>query len=558
MIKSFQIVLAIFLLGACQSYPSETTKETEKAKAPFMWENATVYFLLADRFNNGDSTNDFNFGREQDGATLRSFMGGDIKGITQKIKEGYFTELGVNAIWVNPLVEQIHGSVDEGSGKSYGFHGYWTKDWTALDPNFGTIDDLKELVKTAHENGIRILLDVVMNHTGPVTAQDPQWPNDWARTDPNCTYKDWESTVKCTLVDNLPDILTESEEEVDLPQHLLDKWEKEGRLEQELKELDTFFERTGYPRAPKYYIIKWLIDYVRALGIDGFRVDTVKHTEAGIWGELYAEALKALEDWKTEHPEEKLDDLPFYMVGEIYNYSIHNGLEFTYDGDTAINFFDEGFKSMINFSLKWEVAQKPLDEVYANYAKILNEGELKEKSVLNYLSSHDDGQPFDANRDNVFNTATYLLLAPGAAQIYYGDEIARKLNVEANGDATLRSFMNWEELENDVQRNGYRIKEIQQYWQKLGQFRRNHPSIGAGVHQKLSNKPYSFARTYSDSSYSDKVIVVMDNALESIPVQGIFTDGEEVRNFYTGETTIVKDQSVLFEKPSRIILIETI
>ncbi|GAA5044070.1 hypothetical protein GCM10011506_47850 [Marivirga lumbricoides] len=556
--KSIYTVLIILFFTACNSIPNETSKGGNKPKAPFMWENATVYFLLADRFNNGDSTNDYNFGRKQDGAALRSFMGGDIKGITQKIKEGYFSDLGVNAIWVNPLVEQIHGAVDEGTGKSYGFHGYWTKDWTALDPNFGTMEDLQELVRVAHENGIRILLDVVMNHTGPVTEKDPQWPDKWVRTDPNCTYEDWESTVKCTLVDNLPDILTESEEEVDLPQHLLDKWEREGRLARELIELDEFFDRTGYPRAPKYYIIKWLIDYVKALGIDGFRVDTVKHTEAGVWGELYAEALKALEDWKNEHPEEKLDDLPFYMVGEVYNYSIHNGLNYTYDGDTAINFFEEGFKSMINFSLKWEVAQKPLDEVYSNYSKILNEGELKEKSVLNYLSSHDDGQPFDANRDNVFNTANYLLLAPGAAQIYYGDETARKLNAQANGDATLRSFMNWDELENNIDRKDYRIQEIQKHWQKLGQFRNNHPAIGAGVHQKLNDMPYTFARTYSDSSYTDKVVVVMDSGSNSIDVKNIFSEGEEIRNFYTGETAVVKHQALTFKKAGRIMLLEVI
>ena len=520
-----------------------------------MWENATVYFLLADRFNNGNPDNDYNFGRKQDGATLRSFMGGDIKGITQKIKEGYFNDLGVNAIWVNPLVEQIHGSVDEGTGKTYGFHGYWTKDWTALDPNFGTMEDLAELVKTAHDNGIRILLDVVMNHTGPVTEQDPLWDG-WVRTDPNCSYQDWESTVKCTLVDNLSDILTESEEEVALPKHLLDKWKKEGRLEKELAELDEFFERTGYPRAPKYYLIKWITDYLREFGVDGFRVDTVKHTEAGIWGELYAEALKALRDWKNENPEEKLDDLDFYMVGEIYNYSIYDGLEFTYDGDTAINFFDEGFHSMINFSLKWELKDKHPDEIFATYDSLLNQGELKNKSVLNYLSSHDDGNPFDADRTNVFNTATYLLLTPGAAQIYYGDETARLLNADAEGDAKLRSLMNWEELEADAKIHGYSIKEIHNHWQKLGQFRKNHPSVGAGKHQKLSDAPYTFSRTLKQNEYEDKVMVVMNENIKEVAVENVFDENQEVRNFYTGETSTVKNGKLTFEKNSKLLLLE--
>ncbi len=551
---TFLVIVLVFVPG-CES---KQEQKEQKPEAPFLWENATVYFLLADRFNNADSTNDINFGRQPDGAALRSFMGGDIKGITQKVEDGYFTDLGVNAIWVNPLVEQIHGSVDEGTGKSYGFHGYWTRDWTALDPNFGTQEDLAELIKKAHQKGIRILLDVVMNHTGPVTEQDSQWPSDWVRTGPQCTYQSWETTVKCTLVENLPDILTESEEEVELPPYLLEKWENEGRLEEELQELDEFFERTGYPRAPKYYIIKWLIDYVKAFGIDGFRVDTVKHTEAGIWAELYVEALKALEDWKKENEAEKLDDLPFYLVGEIYNYSIHDGLNYTYDGDTAVNFFANGFKSMINFSLKWELDQKPLNDVYTHYAQILNTGELKEKSILNYLSSHDDGQPYDAERKKVFEAANYLMLAPGAAQIYYGDETARLLNAKASGDAKLRSFMNWDELEQDAMREGYSIQEIHAHWQKLGQFRKNHPAIGAGKHQKIQEEPLAFVRNYAEGDYSDQVIVVMENTQEPILVQDIFEGGTRVRNFYTGEEVTVKDQSVSFKQESRLLLIEQI
>lgn len=169
-------ILALSLLIAL-SMASCLTKETKTAekqeKAPFVWENANVYFLLTDRFNNGNKGNDINFNRTKKTGLLRGFMGGDLKGITQKIEEGYFTDLGINAIWFSPVVEQIHGSVDEGTGATYGFHGYWAKDWTSLEPNFGTEEELSELVQTAHKHGIRIVLDVVINHTGPVTDQDP-------------------------------------------------------------------------------------------------------------------------------------------------------------------------------------------------------------------------------------------------------------------------------------------------------------------------------------------------------------------------------------------------
>ncbi|MDX1628796.1 MAG: alpha-amylase family glycosyl hydrolase, partial [Fulvivirga sp.] len=362
-------------------------------------------------------------------------------------------------------------------------------------------------------------------------------------------------TVKCTLVDNLPDIHTESDQPVDLPAFLLDKWEKEGRKAQELKELDQFFDSTGYPRAARFYIIKWLVDYIRELGIDGFRVDTAKHTEAGVWSELYAEAVKAFEAWKKENPDKKLDDNNFYMVGEVYNYSIYNGLEYPYEGDTAVNFFAQGFKSLINFSLKWEAEKKPMDEIFSTYASILNGGDLKGKTVLHYLSSHDDHDPFDKNREKPFATANYLMLAPGTPQIYYGDETARLLHAEgAKGDANLRTFMNWEELEGNIERNGHRIDEIRNHWARLGLFRRDHPAVGAGKHEKINEEPYTFKRTYQQDGYSDAVVVVMGNARESA-LSGAFEEGTLVTNYYTGEQAEVKEGKVSFDEPSRLLLI---
>ena len=87
---------------------------------------------------------------QHDGSVLRSFEGGDLAGVLQRIEQGYFDSLGVSAIWLTPFVEQIHGSVDEGTGKTYGFHGYWTRDWTAVDPALGTADDLRAVVDAAH------------------------------------------------------------------------------------------------------------------------------------------------------------------------------------------------------------------------------------------------------------------------------------------------------------------------------------------------------------------------------------------------------------------------
>jgi len=553
-------VLAANLLlafGVMSSAAQASAQPPAPAGKPFVWENATVYFLLTDRFNNGNPANDLAYGRKDDAALLRGFMGGDIAGITAKIREGYFRDLGVNAIWFTPVVEQIHGPTDEGTGKSYGFHGYWARDFTALDANFGTEAELKTLVDTAHAHGIRVIFDVVMNHTGPVTKQDPVWPASWVRTGPPCTYKDARTTMDCTLVANLPDFLTGSDKPVALPPHLVAKWKKEGRYEREVKELDDFFKRTGYPRAPRYYLMKWHADWVRKFGIDGFRADTVKHVEAGLWKELKHEASLAFEDWKGANPDKRLGTDPFWMVSEVYNYDLRHARSFDLGGGDKVDYLANGFDSMISFGLRSD-ANQPYEKVFAEYSAILN-GAMKGYSVLNYISSHDDSSPFDPLRQRPFESANKLLLAPGAAQIYYGDETARVLKVDgAEGDANLRSFMNWDELENNAARGAHRVADIHDHWARLGRFRAAHPAVGAGVHQMLSASPYTFKRTWSKGQASDRVVVALDlpaNKPVAISVAGVFGDGQTVRDWYTGKSAVVKGGKVQFETAAPVALI---
>jgi alpha-amylase len=524
---------------------------------PFTWENATVYFLLTDRFNNADPSNDHAYGRRDDAAALRGYMGGDLAGVTAKINAGYFNDLGVDAIWITPPVEQIHAGTDEGTGKSYGFHGYWARDFTAVDANLGTGDDLRRLVDAAHAKGIRVLLDVVMNHTGPVTTQDPVWPAAWVRTGPKCTYKDVRTTRDCTLVANLPDIRTDSKANVALPPALVEKWKKEGRYEREMKELDAFFKRTGYPRAPRYYLVKWQADWVRRYGFDGFRGDTVKHTEPEVWKALKHEASLAYEDWKRANPGKRVGDLPFFMTSEVYGYGIENGRNYDAGGGTMVDYFANGFDSMINFNMKSD-AKQGYEKLFSDYSALLH-GPLKGYSVLNYVSSHDDGSPFDALRERPFETANKLLLAPGAAQIYYGDETARLLKVDgAEGDATLRSFMNWDELASNAQRPGYRVGEVRDYWARLGRFRHAHIAVGAGVHQMLQASPYTFKRTYEKDGVTDRVVVALDLPRERavpISVAGVFTDGQTVREWYSGQRAVVAGGKVAFDAAVPVALI---
>ncbi|WP_299674592.1 alpha-amylase family glycosyl hydrolase [uncultured Tenacibaculum sp.] len=553
--KLYLIMLFALIIVSCKEQNKAEEKPiAEKKETPFVWNGANLYFLLTDRFNNGDTSNDINFDRSKKTAKLRGFKGGDLKGITQKISEGYFDKLGINAIWMTPVVEQIHGGTDEGTGITYGFHGYWTKDWTKIDPNYGTDNDLKELVETAHKHGMRILLDAVINHTGPVTDKDPVWPEEWVRTDPQCKYDNYENTITCTLVKNLPDIKTESNEEVALPPQLVEKWKKEGRYEQEVKELDEFFTRTGYPRAPRFYIMKWLTDYITEYGIDGYRVDTVKHTEENVWQEFRKECDYTFAEWKKNNPSKVLDDNGFYLVGEVYNYSISNGKQFNF-GDKEVNYFDKAFNSLINFEFKWNAKQLSFKDFNEKYSQALS-NDLKGYGVLNYMSSHDDGMPYDPTREKTFETANRLLLGLGTSQVYYGDESARSLIIDGTeGDATLRSFMNWDAIQNDK-----KTQEVLAHWQKLGQFRKNHPAVGAGTHSVITESPYVFSRNYSKDTFTDKVVIGVDlnQGDKVIDVTSVFENGDELKDAYSGQKVTVSEGKVTLNSPLKTILLEKI
>lgn len=545
-----KINLLLLSILFCVTSLAQNSK-TAIPKTPFVWESANVYFIVTDRFNNGDKNNDQTYNRNKPTGKLRGFEGGDIRGIIQKIDEGYFTNLGINVIWMTPVVEQIHNGVDEGTGFTYGFHGYWTRDWTAMDPSFGTRKELAELVLKAHARGIRIMLDAVINHTGPVTPEDSVYPNNWVRTSPKCTYKSYDTYINCTLVENLPDVLTESNEDVELPSFLANKWKKEGRYDKEIVSLDAFFKKTGYPRAPKYYIMKWLSDYITDFGIDGYRVDTAKHTTEDVWGDFKKVCDQAFTEYKKKNPKKVLDNNPFFTVGEVYGYNIGNKKSYDF-GDKKVNYFENGFTGLINFDFRNE-AQMNYEELFSKYSNIL-QNELKGNTVMNYISSHDDGYPFDKKREKTFESGTKLLLAPGISQVYYGDESARSLDIEGTqGDATLRSNMNWNDIANNAT-----TKEIVLHWQKLGVFRKNHPAVGAGLHTQISAAPYVFSRTFTKGKYSDKVVVGLDLPIgkKEISVGKIFQNGTKIYDAYSNTDAIVIGGKVNIQTNYSILLLE--
>lgn len=560
------LLIATLLAGCAATPPAPDPAATAVAAAPApapargpasvpgsFADNPIVYFVIPDRFVNGNPGNDRSYGRQREARPeddVGTFHGGDLKGLTNKLKEGWFKQLGVNALWITAPYEQIHGWVVGGNKafKHYAYHGYYALDYTVLDQNMGTSDELRELVDTAHAQGIRVLFDIVMNHPGYLdlqTAVDLKvpvlWPNALAKATlanyhrnidyNNFAFGDWwgKPWVRAGLpgyldggkddltmqLAYLPDFRTESAEPVTLPKFLKNK-------------ADT--RAVDLPGTPvRGYLIKWLTDWVRDYGIDGFRADTVKHVEPEAWAQLKGAAVAALADWKARNPGRKIDDAPFWMTGEYWGHGPQRG-----------KLHDAGFDSMINFDFQERDFASP-DRLFADYAA-LQAG--KPAQMLNYISSHDTKL---YPRDKLIEAGNALLLAPGGVQIYYGDETARPPGPVPDSDPqqATRSDMNWASVDAQVLR----------HWQRLGSFRARHVALARGEHQRLSDQPYVFAR--SDRASGDRVVVALATAAGArVPVGSTFSEGEALRDAYTGQTLTVQGGAVQLGAAAAAVLLE--
>lgn len=487
---------------------------------PLNWRNANIYFVMVDRFKNGDPNNDRSYGRQKDGKDeVGTFHGGDLKGVIDKLD--YIQSLGTDALWLSPIVEQIHGFVgggEKGSFPFYAYHGYWTRDFTKIDENFGQEEDLALLVKEAHKRGMKVLLDAVVNHSGYASLADLQfdkvnvvaannhWPVKWSKWEPNNDenwhsynsnidysspkWADWwgpdwiradfpyhkkpgSGDITMSLA-GLPDFITESEKSVSPPKWLLDN--PKTRVE----------HRENFTVSD--YLIEWQTDWVKRFGIDGFRVDTVKHVEGEVWQRLKVHATESLEQWRNQN---KKTGQPFWMMGEVWGHSAYRS-----------PYYDDGFDALINFDF-----QKKMDkgaacfsymaDTYRSYADSMTTE--KDFNPVSYISSHDTELFF--SRYNSFemqrDAASALLLSPGAIQVYYGDEVAREIGPYADDfHQGTRSDMIWQL---DAKR-----EQLLEHWTTIGQFRKSHPAVGAGSHKELKQTSgYAFSRELGD----DKVIV---------------------------------------------------
>ena len=244
-----------------------------------------LYSVLIDRFQNGNTTNDWKM-NSPEVLDIVDYQGGDLAGVTAKISEGYFDYLGVNTLWISPITQNpwdAWGCYPFKNGNKYdpsktytkfsGYHGYWPIFATKLDDRFGTPDELRALLDTAHAHGINVVLDYVANHmhiNSPTLQEHPDWHTDSILPDGRRNFELWDEARLTTWFDkHIPTLDLEREE---VCQAMTDS------------------------------ALYWLANYA----LDGYRHDACKHIPEGYWRML---GQKIATRWPGR---------PIWMIGETY------------------------------------------------------------------------------------------------------------------------------------------------------------------------------------------------------------------------------------------------
>lgn len=348
----------------------EITARNKKNADDFDWDESVIYFMVTDRFFDGNESNNTASGAKtygKDNAGL--YHGGDFAGITQKLD--YLEDLGINTIWITPIVENIPGVTVTDTGKedvpyNAAYHGYWASDFTKLNPTLGTEEEFQTLIDQAHNRGIRIMVDIVVNHAGYDTDF-----GDMIRSGEDIVSG---SDQKDSL-SNLPDFRTEDP-------------------------------------AVSAQLVKWQTQWVKDFGIDYFRVDTVKHVENDTWAEL----KNAL----TE------TDPNFKMIGEYAGggYASNGNTLGTGEMDSDLDF---DFNDQATNFVKGNISS------VESFLTSRNSGLNNTYMTGQFLGSHDEdgfkkklldgGMAEDAATAASMVAASLQITAKGQPVIYYGEEI---------------------------------------------------------------------------------------------------------------------------------------
>jgi glycosidase len=243
------------------------------------YENAVIYNVFVDRFFDGNPDNNRPINNPQLVNPKADFQGGDIAGILQKANEGFFDSLGINTIWISPIVKNVEGAYGHWNNpdtKFSAYHGYWPISLTEIDDRFGTSDDFYKLVENLHNTNKNIILDFVAHHVHEKSKIYQE-------------HKDWTTNLY------LPDGSLNTERWDD---YRLTTW------------FDVFLPTLDNSRPEVYnFVSDSAIWWVKTYDIDGFRHDAAKHVPLIFWRTLTYKLKKQIEVPKNKR---------LYQIGETY------------------------------------------------------------------------------------------------------------------------------------------------------------------------------------------------------------------------------------------------
>ena len=471
----------------------EVAARNKKNADDFDWDESVIYFMVTDRFFDGNESNNTASGEKTYGKNNAGlYHGGDFAGITQKLD--YLENLGINTIWITPIVENIPGVTVTDTGKedvpyNAAYHGYWASDFTKLNPTLGTKEEFQTLIDQAHNRGIRIMVDIVVNHAGYDTDF-----GDMIRSGEDIVSG---SDQKDSL-SNLPDFRTEDP-------------------------------------TVSAQLVKWQTQWVKDFGIDYFRVDTVKHVENDTWAELKNALTKT--------------DPNFKMIGEyagggyasngntLGTGEMDSDLDFDFN-DQAANFVKGNISSVENFLASRNSA---LNNTYmtGQFLGSHDEDGFKQKLL-------DGGMKEDAATAASMVAASLQITAKGQPVIYYGEEIGLT-GLNNYPYQTNRYDFDWSMVNND--------NKTYQHYKKMLSIRNAYTDVFARGDRKTivasDEKGYDIV---SRSYQGTKLYVGLNikGAAQTVEVPVSESNGTILKDLYSGTSYTVNNGKVEVTIPAAV------
>lgn len=486
-----------------------TVTERNKKDGDFDWDEAVIYFAVTDRFFDGNTSNndaygvkDYNTG-DKGGS---SYHGGDFAGLTQKLD--YLKNLGVNTIWITPIVENITSDQHDADTDTatYGYHGYWASDFTKLNRHLGTEEEFAALIDAAHSRGMKLMVDVVLNHAGYGTEKYFNNILEGADGKKIKMIRDSSNTVsgddKQDALSDLPDFVTEDAE-------------------------------------VRNQLIKWQTDWMEKYKIDYYRVDTVKHVDSTTWSAFKNSLTKVNPDFK--------------MIGE-------------YSGAGYANTAGELGTGSMDALLDFDFNDFAKDFVGGKISTVEN-SLLKRNAALNntatmgnFLNNHDDDtlqellvKKSGFSEEEAYNlmkvAATLQITAKGQPIIYYGDELGQAGANDWPYQTNRRDF-DWKELEAQKADSN----SIYNHYKTMLSIRNAYTDVFARGSRTsvLSSDEGGYdviARSYGDTTLYVGMNINKKATEVTIPVSA--EAGSKMENLYDGkEYTVSADKTVTVSIPA--------